>query len=141
MASCSGTVFTISHTRTHTHTHSRPAQPKAVNPETDNPPSPSSSAQTQPVEEEREKGHSNSTEETPVLECASSTVAAIDGGASATRRCGSLVEFVSCYGPLLDSVRLKQLLGSKEWEERKTCLTAFTKKDRPVSTGQFVTYF
>ena len=41
-------------------------------------------------------------------------------------KCGSLVEFVRCYGPLLDSVRLKQLLSSKEWWERRECLAALS---------------
>ena len=51
------------------------------------------------------------------------------------RRCTDLVEFVSCYGPLLDSVRLKQLLSSREWEERKTCLTILSEQDKQVLTG------
>lgn len=41
-------------------------------------------------------------------------------------KCSSLVDFVRCYGPLLDSVRLKQLLSSKEWGERRECLAALS---------------
>ena len=45
---------------------------------------------------------------------------------SSVNKCGSLVEFVRCYGPLLDSVRLKQLLSSREWWERRECLAALS---------------
>lgn len=51
-------------------------------------------------------------------------------------KCGSLVEFVRCYGSLLDGVRLKQLLCSREWGERKACLTALTQA-KPVLPGQW----
>lgn len=50
-------------------------------------------------------------------------------------KCGCLVDFVQCYGPLLDGPRLKQMLSSKEWAERKTCLTAL-ELAKPVQQGQ-----
>ena len=52
-------------------------------------------------------------------------------------KCGCLVEFVRCYGPVLDSVRLKQLLCSREWAERKTCLTTITQLAELAATGQW----
>ena len=46
---------------------------------------------------------------------------------SSVEQCGSLVEFVRCYGPLLDGMRLKQLLlSSREWWERRECLAALS---------------
>ena len=46
---------------------------------------------------------------------------------SAVEQCGNLVEFVRCYGPLMDGVRLKQLLlSSREWWERRECLAALS---------------
>lgn len=49
-------------------------------------------------------------------------------------KCGCLVEFVHCYGPVLDGLRMKQLLCSREWVERKTCLTALTQA-KPAAPG------
>ena len=51
------------------------------------------------------------------------------------KKCGSLVEFVLCYGPLLDSVRLKQLLSSKQWEERRDCLMALSQARSSETEG------
>ena len=51
------------------------------------------------------------------------------------KKCGSLVEFVLCYGPLLDSVRLKQLLSSKQWGERRDCLMALSQARSSETEG------
>ena len=61
-----------------------------------------------------------------------------DGTTSSIVKCSSLVEFVCCYGPLLDSVRLKQLLSSKEWGERRECLAALlqAKEAETCSAGE-----
>ena len=41
--------------------------------------------------------------------------------------CSNLLDFIRCYGALLDSVRLKQqLLSSREWWERRECLAALS---------------
>ena len=46
---------------------------------------------------------------------------------SSVQQCSCLIDFIRCYGPLLDSVRLKQqLLSSREWEERRECLAALS---------------
>ena len=46
---------------------------------------------------------------------------------SSVQQCSCLVDFIHCYGPLLDSVRLKQqLLSPREWGERRECLAALS---------------
>ena len=59
------------------------------------------------------------------------------GVSAILKRCSCLVEFVKCYGPVLDRVRMKQLLCSRQWRERKTCLTALNLA-KPVTTGQYI---
>jgi hypothetical protein len=69
---------------------------------------------------------------------------AIDSSSSSSciNRCSSLVDFIRCYGPLLDSVRLKQqLLCSREWGERRECLTALShaKETETCTAGKLAT--
>lgn len=54
-------------------------------------------------------------------------------------KCCCLVEFICCYGPVLDSVRMKQLLCFREWKERKSCFTALTQAKAAVP-GQCYMY-
>ena len=62
---------------------------------------------------------------------------------SSVRRCSCLVDFIRCYGPLLDSIRLKQqLLSSREWGERRECLAALSepKESETCTTGELINY-
>ena len=66
-------------------------------------------------------------------------VKAVDvSSSSCVRQCSCLVEFVRCYGTLLDSVRLKQLLSSREWWERRECLAALSeaKESETCTAGE-----
>ena len=62
---------------------------------------------------------------------------------SSVQRCSCLVDFIRCYGPLLDSVRLKQqLLSSREWGERRECLAALSepKEYETCTAGELINY-
>ena len=62
---------------------------------------------------------------------------------SSVQRCSCLVDFIRCYGPLLDSVRLKQqLLSSREWGERRECLAALSeaKEYETCTVGELINY-
>ena len=62
---------------------------------------------------------------------------------NSVQRCSCLVDFIHCYGPLLDSVRLKQqLLSSREWGERRECLTALSepKEYETCTAGELINY-
>ena len=62
---------------------------------------------------------------------------------SSVQQCSCLIDFIRCYGPLLDSVRLKQqLLSSREWGERRECLAALSepKESETCTAGELINY-